>query len=277
MNVELFKRIAPKAYYGKFLEQSIRPDGRNMDTGRGIVISEGHIGTADGSSFVRLGNTGIICGIKLEFLPSLEASETSGKLDINVHLTPLCSPNMRLGKPPSQCYFYSQTLTRIFEKYVIDAHDLYAKEVNRVIVAHADLICIDYEGSVFDACSLALLAALMNLRIPTVSLKEEELVFDYDHPRSLQILNTPISISFGLFEDFEVMDPDVFEEDIIEDSVTFVLGEDGKVLSLVKPGGKPVKDEMLMTLRSKASDRYNEVYEVFETYRKSLGKEMELE
>ena len=153
----------------------------------------------------------------------------------------------------------------------------YAKEVNRVIVAHADLICIDYEGSVFDACSLALLAALMNLRIPTVSLKEEELVFDYDHPRSLQILNTPISISFGLFEDFEVMDPDVFEEDIIEDSVTFVLGEDGKVLSLVKPGGKPVKDEMLMTLRSKASDRYNEVYEVFETYRKSLGKEMELE
>ena len=149
------------------------------------------------------------------------------------------------------------------------------------------MICIDYEGSVFDACSLALLVALINLRIPTVSLKEEELVFDYgmtyvslrnlDHPRSLQILNTPISVSFGLFEDFEVMDPDVFEEDIIEDSVTFVLGEDGKVLSLVKPGGKPVKDEMLMTLRSKASDRYNEVHEVFETYRKSLGKEMELE
>lgn len=42
----------------------------------------GHIGTADGSSFVRLGNTGIICGIKLEFLPSLEASETSGKLGL---------------------------------------------------------------------------------------------------------------------------------------------------------------------------------------------------
>ena len=69
----------------------------------------------------------------------------------------------------------------------------------------------------------------------------------------------------------------MFEEDIIEDSVTFVLGDDGKVLSLIKPGGKAVKDEVLMTLRSKASDRYNEVYEVFETYKKSLGKEMELE
>ena len=40
----------------------------------------GHIGSADGSSFVRLGNTGIICGIKLEFLPALEASEKSGNL-----------------------------------------------------------------------------------------------------------------------------------------------------------------------------------------------------
>lgn len=50
-----------------------------------VVISPsihcvGHIGTADGSSFVRLGNTGIICGIKLEFLPALEVSEKNGNL-----------------------------------------------------------------------------------------------------------------------------------------------------------------------------------------------------
>lgn len=69
----------------------------------------------------------------------------------------------------------------------------------------------------------------------------------------------------------------MFEEDIIEDSVTVVLGDDGKILSLVKPGGKSVKEEMLMTLRNKASDRYNEVYEVLEVYKKSLFKEMEIE
>ena len=40
----------------------------------------GHIGTADGSSFIRLGGTGILCGIKLEFLPALEASQTEGQL-----------------------------------------------------------------------------------------------------------------------------------------------------------------------------------------------------
>ena len=66
--------------------------------------------------------------------------------------------------------------------------------MHRVIIAHADLICIDYEGSVFDACSLALLAALMNLRIPTMSLKEEELIFDYGiGETSLYCRSSPLS------------------------------------------------------------------------------------
>ena len=61
-----------------------------MDLARNIIISQGegirsvmslgHIGTADGSSFIRLGGTGILCGIKLEFLPALEASQTEGQL-----------------------------------------------------------------------------------------------------------------------------------------------------------------------------------------------------
>lgn len=105
-------------------------------------------------------------------------------------MTPLCSPNFRLGKPTSQCHFYSQTLTSLFEKYelyyshtifryVINTHDLYSKETDRIIVVHADLVCIDYEGGALDACSLALLAALINLRIPSLSMKDDEVVFDY--------------------------------------------------------------------------------------------------
>lgn len=98
-----------------------------------------------------------------------------------------------------------------------------------------------------------------------------------EHFHRLEILNTPVSVTFGLFDDFEVMDPDMFEEDIIEDSVTFVLGDDGNVLSLVKPGGKPINEEMLMTLRAKASDRFNAVYEVINEFKKSIQTEMETE
>ena len=64
-------------------------------------------------------------------------------------------------------------------RYVVDTHDLFFKEIDRIAVLHVDLLCIDYQGSVLDACCLALLAALMDLRIPAVSLKDDELVFDY--------------------------------------------------------------------------------------------------
>lgn len=46
-------------------------------------------------------------------------------------------------------------------------------------MVHADLVCIDYEGGALDACSLALLAALINLRIPSLSMKNDEVIFDY--------------------------------------------------------------------------------------------------
>lgn len=68
---------------------------------------------------------------------------------------------------------------RLMDRYVLDMHDFYFRETDRIAILHADLLCIDYQGSILDACCLALLAALMDLRIPSISLKEEELVLDY--------------------------------------------------------------------------------------------------
>ena len=86
-------------------------------------------------------------------------------------MTPLSNPKFFLGKPTNQAVFYAETLRRIFEKlshggamrdrYVIDVGELYVPEMKKMICLHADLLCIDYEGSVLDACCIALLAALM--------------------------------------------------------------------------------------------------------------------
>ena len=48
-----------------------------------------------------------------------------------------------------------------------------------MICLHADLLCIDYEGSILDACCIALLSALLTLRIPKVQIKDGNPVFDY--------------------------------------------------------------------------------------------------
>ena len=70
----------------------MRPDGREMEEGRNIIISDGlfsllllylaHITTADGSCFVRLGETAVICGLKLEAVNQKEANVLQGSLGI---------------------------------------------------------------------------------------------------------------------------------------------------------------------------------------------------
>ena len=65
--------------------------------------------------------------------------------------------------------------------------------------------------------------------------------------------------------------------EVSDDTVTVILGDKGKVLSIIKPGGKAVKEELIMLLRAKASDRYNAIYEELEKFKASLPSQMETE
>lgn len=56
--------IHPVKYYRDFLNHDLRPDGRELDQFRPVVINVDSIGTADGSSIVKIGNTTVVCGIK---------------------------------------------------------------------------------------------------------------------------------------------------------------------------------------------------------------------
>lgn len=61
----LIRVIHPVKYYRDYLNHELRPDGRELTKFRPIVINVDSIGTADGSAIVKIGNTTIVCGIKL--------------------------------------------------------------------------------------------------------------------------------------------------------------------------------------------------------------------
>lgn len=93
LNAKIFQRLHPRIYLERFIAESVRPDGRTFDDWRDLSvnvgaflslalrpfancdrfilytcysISLGSIGTANGSSLVRLGDTTIVCGVKAE-------------------------------------------------------------------------------------------------------------------------------------------------------------------------------------------------------------------
>jgi exosome complex component RRP43 len=74
--MELFRTIYPSEFYNKFLSQNVRPDGRSLLSVRKTSVSVGSITSAAGSSFVRLGHTSVVAGVKGEIgKPSLNNSQ----------------------------------------------------------------------------------------------------------------------------------------------------------------------------------------------------------
>ena len=66
LRASAFKRIYPEQYYAEFISRELRPDGRKLEEARPATIGVGTIQSADSSALVKLGNTTVLAGVKLE-------------------------------------------------------------------------------------------------------------------------------------------------------------------------------------------------------------------
>lgn len=100
-NVELFKKLHSTAYYSRFLEVKIRPDGRALNEVRRTRIVRNCL-TGDlvnGSSLCSIGNTRVICGVRCEAMkPISSVVPGRGKISLQVHLTGFCHGEVKKGK-----------------------------------------------------------------------------------------------------------------------------------------------------------------------------------
>lgn len=78
-----------------------------------------------------------------------------------MELHPLCSPKFRPGPPSDQAQIISNLINNILiNSAAIDLKDLCICKGKLAWVLYCDLLCINYDGSVIDACVGALTAAL---------------------------------------------------------------------------------------------------------------------
>lgn len=128
-----------------------------------------------------------------------------GFLIPNVELPPLCSLKFRPGPPSDQ----AQVLTKLVFDIIknsecIQLEELCITKEKLAWCLYADLICLDYDGALLDACVTALLAALKTVKLPQVEhepvldkkeVNEEEMV-------SLRVHNIPVCTTFAVFEEY---------------------------------------------------------------------------
>lgn len=163
--VKAFRKIHPHEFFCRFLDESVRPDGRGLSAVRKTLVKTGTIGSTDGSAMVSIGKTTVVCGIKLEVGKPTDTQPKEGRLEVDLTLSPLSSPKFTIGRKSEQCVKISEFLTNlIISTKVFSLTELCINEGECMWVAYADIMCLDYDGNLVDACLLALVSALKNCK-----------------------------------------------------------------------------------------------------------------
>jgi len=247
LQAEAFHKLHPKEFHKKFLEQKVRPDGRGLTKVRKPIIVRGSLAQADGSALVRMGNTTVICGLRLEVGVPQAVKPKHGRLEIGMHLTPLCSPKFSVGRATEHAIAMAENLaTTITATGVVELSELCIRSGSSVWVVYADCLCLDYDGNAFDCALLALVAALRDLRIPETEVDEQGVVYmGSQRSQRLTIAHTPVACTFGMIDDFVLADPTAEEEDLLNASWTIIYNGSGQLCSVLKPGGTAISGARL--------------------------------
>ncbi|CAB3373448.1 Hypothetical predicted protein [Cloeon dipterum] len=252
------KTIHPMKYMRDFLARNIRPDGRKLSEVRPTAINVGSISTADGSALVKIGNTVVICGIKAELTVPNAENPNEGFVIPNVELPPLCSPQFKSGPPGETAQVSSQFLADILvNSKCVDLQSLCIMPDKLAWVLYCDLICLDHDGSVLDACVAALVSALCTVTLPEVKFDAitKNKTVELEKRRPLTLTCFPFASTFATFDENSILaDPSEEEESLCSGTISIVTSGDS-LYSVHKPGGCQLSENRLSECISKAQKR----------------------
>lgn len=236
-----------KDYLSNLAKNGKRTDGRKFDEYRKIEIETGLISKAEGSARVKIGNTQVIAGIKMDIGEPYPDSPDKGVMMTATELIPLASPDFESGPPREDAIELSRVVDRgIRESEVIGLDKLCIIPGEKIWLVFIDVHILDFDGNLFDAASLASLAALLDTTVPIERMKPiiEKLqdqfpsIKEYlkQNPKDfkLPMNEPPISCTSAKFNDVVVIDPSLDEEEIAEARLTVATDSNGDIRAMQK-------------------------------------------
>lgn len=206
-----------------------RLDNRGTDEYRPIEVEAGFVTTADGSAMARIGDTAVLCGIKLEIGKPFPDTPNAGVLTTNAELIPLSSPTFEPGPPHPRAIEVSRVVDRaIRAAETIDLTRLCVTPGEKSWICYTDVHVLDHSGNLIDAGLLAAVTALAHTTVPAKRFG----VGDADYP--LEIQHFPIESTFCRLGDTLVVDPSFEEERAAQGRITVATDERGNVVAMQK-------------------------------------------
>ncbi|MEX0862254.1 exosome complex protein Rrp42 [Nitrosopumilus sp.] len=230
----------------ELLEQGKRVDGRALDEPREILIEINAIPKANGSARIRLGDTEVVCGVKIQPDRPFPDTGDKGLFICTAELLPLSHPTVETGPPQPPVIELARVVDRgIRESHMVDVSQLVIEKDKSVIGVFADNVVVDYDGNLFDACSYATTAALLSSKTPKWNWVDDHPLLVEDESVALPISTIPVSVTMGKIGNHIIVDPNGDEWESMDARITITTDSDGNICALQKGGsGGFTQDEI---------------------------------
>jgi exosome complex component RRP42 len=243
----------------ELLAQGKRLDGRGLTDYRELKIEVGLIKKANGSAMVKLGNTQVIAGIKVEVDEPFSDMPDKGLFICNAEVLPTASAYAEPGPPDEDAIELARVVDRgIRESEMISLDKLVLISGKKVYAVFADVSVLNTDGNLFDATSYAVVSALLTTRIPKYEVKDDKLVKTED-TIPLPINTIPVSVTMARIGDSIIVDPTSEEEMCMEARVTMSTDDQGRICAIQKGNPGTFTLEQLNNAVSIAIDKGNEI------------------
>jgi len=258
------------------LREGKRIDGRSFEDYRDLEIKVNVIEKAEGSAWVKLGDTQVLVGIKADIGEPFPDLPEKGVMTTNVELVPLASPTFEPGPPDENAIELARVIDRgIRESGAVELEKLVIVPGKLVRVIFIDVHVLDHDGNLLDASGIGAIAALMSARIPKVEYDEETGIKVLDEYEPLPVKSVPIPVTFAKIGNNILVDPNLDEERVMDGRITITTDEKGHISAVQKGESGAFKLDEVTYAVDKALEKADELRKiVLESVGAGLGKEL---
>lgn len=250
-----------------FLSRGTRVDERSFDSPREINIKTDLIPNANGSSYVELGKTKVLAGIKVEPGTPFPDTPQEGNLIVSVEFLPHASPVFEPGPPDERAVELARIIDRsLRDVRAIDLSKMVITPGRKVWNIFVDIYVVDYDGNMIDASSIATMLALLTAKIPKVSTTETgEIIISEEKSENIPVKKKVVTATIAKITDentgnkYYIADPSLEEEMIADTLVTIAFSEDGLITGIQKSGLSSIYSDdipKILNMSRKLAEKY---------------------
>ncbi len=245
-------------YAGDLIAKDMRIDNRKLLDFRDIEVKTNVINKAEGSAYVRMGETQVLVGVKMAIGTPFQDTPGEGVLMCGAEFTPLASPDFESGPPSPE----SVELARVVDRGIRESHMLQMDKLKiddeHVWSVFVDIHIISHDGNLMDASSLAAVAALKTAKIPKIDMEKMQIILG-QREGSLPIAHTPINVTVCKVGGKTILDPTKLEEGVVDARLSIAVREDDKICALQKQGAVGIHVDEIPSMLDLATEKSKEL------------------